>query len=375
MSPDSTPTRPVTTARLLAAAVLAQYRVAQERRVILQDHTVPNSMQDAMSLLGRLALEEGREDRYANVLDVLHACTRPLGEWNLEAFQGDFPYANTLLVDPDLLVPTEECEEIAAESGRTHDDVIEKQLHARLTEVLGPLPKAEQHRAYTLIREFIARQSLTSRQHLRGYFDDHLVPDEVTDLLLGHFFIPVPETWMQRGVPQRCAHCGTLTRPHADQGRYPAGRCPLQACREGQEYRALARPFEANAPLVASNQVLRYWVNPAVDELRIYDAAVEKGLPAALYPQSDQCDVSLGRRTGVDVKNYRDAHALVCKLNAGIGGLKHYDVKILAVPDARRDQAGYLQALRRGLKRGPAAAVRVMTVGEVRGELEVLAHA
>lgn len=199
--------------------------------------------------------------------------------------------------------------------------------------------------------------------------------DAVTDLVLGHLFIPVPETWTLRGRPYRCVHCGTLTRPHADDRRFPGGRCPLQACREGEDFRARAEPFEGTGAIVAANPVLRYWVNPAIDELRIFDAAVEAGVPAELYPHSDKCDVSLGSGTGVDVKNYRDPHALARKMSADPGGLKEYKVPVLAVPDARAAQPGYLPALKRGLQRGPGARLRVMTVREVKRSLQELARA
>ncbi|GBF05516.1 hypothetical protein DAERI_050025 [Deinococcus aerius] len=360
--------------RTLALAVSAQYRVALDHGVVLQDHTVPKSMQDAMSLLGRLALEEGREDRFASVHDVLHACTVPLREWDLDAFKGNFTYANLQLVDPDLLVPTEECGALMVEGGRSHDDVIERQLYARLQDALKNTGR-QRDRTYRVVREFLARHSLTTRAGLRGHFDGEGVDDAVTDLVLGHLFIPVPEAWTLRGQPHRCVHCGTLTRPHPDRDRFPGGRCPLQACREGEDFQAQAEPFGGTGAIVAANTVLRYWVNPAIDELRIFDAAVEAGVPAELYPHSDKCDVSLGGNTGVDVKNYRDAHALARKMSADPGGLKEYRVPVLAVPDARAAQPGYLSALKRGLKRGPGARLRVMTVREVKRDIRELAHA
>jgi hypothetical protein len=101
--------------------------------------------------------------------------------------------------------------------------------------------------------------------------------------------------------------------------------------------------------LVLRPHILAYWFGPAIDEIEIYDFALKTcHLDAALYPDSDACDISIDDfDIGIDVKSYASPTLLSRSLNRSIGGLKKYTRKIIAVSDSVvRREPGYLQLLR-----------------------------
>jgi hypothetical protein len=110
--------------------------------------------------------------------------------------------------------------------------------------------------------------------------------------------------------------------------------------------------------------VLKYWVDPAREELRLYDALRAAGIQAALYPHADRCDVAIGDDVGVDVKDYRDPAHLARKLNRGIGGLARYRRGLLAVADRRARHGDYIGRLREQLLPDTRERLEVRSVGE-----------
>ena len=368
-----------TTAVLLAQGVVKLYEtVGAEGGILRQNDEVPGEMQDAMSLLGRLYIEQGAEDEAACLHDVLDRCRFPLDdeEWGLEAFKGSsFPYKEARLVESDLRVPTPECHEIAhGGNGRGLDDVVENQLHGELRSALES-SGSETARSYTAVRQFIGRRSLVTQDELYAYCDEEGLPGRLSRLLVERFYMSVPEGWLIEGRANRCAHCGTLLRPHPNVIEYPEGRCPLSACRTVNSSKASNRlaPDEA---IVCRPQVLSYWVNPAIDELRIYDAARAKGVSSNLYPGADRCDVSLEDGIGVDVKSYESPISLAMRLNQkGIGGLVDYERRVLAVPDFIATRSSYLDTLRDALEASEARSLEVMAVSGVLSLIERLSNA
>src|SRR5262249_4421247 len=155
--------------------------------------------------------------------------------------------------------------------------------------------------------------------------------------------------------------CGTLLRP--DPSSSLKERCPLIACRDLYPEAKIGERLEASQARVAKPHILSYWVNPAVDELRIYEAAKTAGIPARLYPNSDQCDVSLKDTIGIDVKSQRNPITLGRRLRESIGGLASFKRRLLAIPDwviSRREN--YLSLLREELETDTAKSVEVMPV-------------
>jgi DNA-binding transcriptional MerR regulator len=351
---------------LLAQGVMQAFKLVQSGSFIQQDDTMPRELQAALSRLGRLYLEEGQEDGSASVHDVLARCQTPLREWGLRVFaHPGFAFADAVLVDADLRVPTPECVQIASSAGPGVENVLEERLHRQLRQALEAL-RSEANMAYTQVREFLARNSLTTLSKLLTFCNDAGFPTRLISLLTQEFYQRVPEAWLIAGQARRCAHCGTLLRPSSYRRDYLQGRCPLSACRWEHEATEIGEVLDPEEALVVRSVILSYWVNPAIDELRIFDAAIVESLPAQLYPDGDRCDVCLNADIGVDVKTYASPITLARTLNDSISGLETYSRRIIAVPNGITEHhSQYLRTLRSALETPAARSLEVMSVSGV----------
>lgn len=357
---------------LLAQGILLQYRrILPGREIIRQGDEVPPELQAAMCRLGRLYITEGSEDRAACVHDVLARARFPLGgpKWGLTAFQAEgFRFADAVLIEPDLKVPTADCASIAAiPGGFGEDNVVENRLHTRLRESAERLG-SRRHEAYSGIRELLARHSLVDERMLIDFLDERGL-SLVLSIVVEEFYGHVPDAWLIRGRVHRCAHCRTLMRPHPDRRRYADGICPIRQCASKRAPEVGERLVpEAALLLVANSQVLTYWTGPGIDELAIYDEARQLGLDAELYPESDMCDISVGGRAiGIDAKSYSSPISLGLRLNRGIGGLINYRRRFIAVGDEMvATNPDYVATLRSALvSRGDPSTLEIMDVSSV----------
>ena len=359
---------------LLAQGIVALYSAvdASSDRIVRQDETVPRPLQEGMNLLGRLQLEAGQDERAANVHDVLHNCTTPLQEWHLSTLQEqDFEYRTTVLIDADLFVPTFDCLSLARKVGEGADNVIEDDAFQALIETAQSTGR-DADRVYTKVREYVGAHSLTTLADLYAFANREGFTNTVLALMTDRFYQRVPEAWLIAGEACRCAHCHTLMRPAP--GKAMGYRCPLSACRAEFPTPLIDERYDPALTRVVRPQLLAYWVNPAIDELRIYNKARDLGLVADLYPNKDACDVSIGNRIGIDVKSYSNPITLAQRLSRSIGRLAKYEKKVLAVPDALvQDRRDYLSLLRSGLT-GEGKKLDVMKVSDVLKALEELAH-
>lgn len=364
---------------LLAQGILRQYkRVLDSREIVRQDDGLPPELHSAMCRLGRLYIVEGQCDRAACIHDVLDRARYSLNDdpWGLEIFRKpSFRFSNVTLIEPDLRVPTLDCEAIASISGIGEDNVVENRLYTRLRDAVERLGVRRQHIAYTAVRELLGRRSLLSERELLQYLvDKSLTP--LQEMVLG-FFDPVPDVWLINGLAHRCAYCGTLMRPHPDKKRFPDGRCPIRQCSTKRLPRASER-LDPTGLLIAKPQILTYWTGPAIDELAIFDDATRCGLNAELYPESDLCDVAVNDHAiGIDAKSYTSPVSLALRLNRRIGGLIHYRRRIIAVSDELvEDNPNYLSTLRSSLeKKGTPATLEILSVSSVIKLLRNIKHA
>jgi REase associating with pPIWI_RE len=366
---------------LLAQGIVRQYERVLNREIVRQEDTMPPELYKSMCKLGRLYIEQGEPDRAACLHAVLERSRYRFDDerWGLNVFQQpEFRFSDAIAIDPDLRVPTSDCIEIARSSGAGEDNIIEHRLYKQLLEATGRLGSRRQHQAYTALREMVGRQSLIAERQLGDYLlDRDLTPLQTT---IGEtLFDPVPEAWLIDGLAHRCASCGTLMRPHPNLNQFPAGRCPIRQCHSVNA----AKVGEKLDPsqdrlLIAKPQILTYWTGPAIDELAIFDVAIQLGLNAELYPESDLCDVSVnGRAIGIDAKSYLSPVSLALRLNRSIGGLIHYRRRILAVSDRLLEQnPSYLSTLRSTLdKKGDPATLEIVTVSSAIEFLQEISHA
>lgn len=262
-------------------------KIVRQRR-----ENLPHELLNALSRLGRLYIEAGQEDQAASVHQVLARSRQPLQAWGLPIFTDPhFPFRDCVLIDPDLYVPTTDCLEIAQAHGGNTADILEHESFERLQEI-AQAAGSKANRVYTLMREFIGRFSLTTYyDDILVYMQQHMLPNEALLFLANEVYMEIPEAWLIDGHAFQCGHCHTLLRPDPRQTLTPY--CPMRACRDLTSSTTMSAQLDARKARVVKPHLLSYWVNPAIDELRIYDAANAAGVPATLYPDMDRCDVSL----------------------------------------------------------------------------------
>jgi hypothetical protein len=335
------------TLALLAKGILEQYQRVRHGAIV--GHTdnprtgvrnTPLALWQARARLGRLYFEEGREDQAASFHALFGYCTKPLRDWAPRAVWSLPEAADAVLIDADYRVPSEDCEVIAQQmQGTSLEDLIERRLHNDLTQSLSKLGD-DADAAYTTIREFIGRHPLATTTELNGLYTQPGL-NNAAIAFVQRLYTPVHADVATQGQVHRCHFC------NAPIGR--DGRCMLQGCRYDHPHTKLTEPIPLEKARVAPPEVLKYWVDPAREELRLYDALRKVGIAVDLYPHIDRCDVAIRDEVGVDVKDYHDPVRLAWKLNQGIGGLLHYPRSILAVADRRAWNGDYIERLREQL--------------------------
>jgi hypothetical protein len=339
---------------LLAQGVLAQYAVAKSGRPVGVSSTIPLVLRQAQSQLARLALETGQPDTFASVQELLNRCRLPLARWAPAPIKDDARYASAVLIDEDYPVPSEECGLIAAGMDGGLANIIEQQLFNQLQQALQPLDELERDAVYTRIRRFIAEHPLATRTEWQQLRTD----PRLTSLarFLEQVYEPAHATQARQHLVHRCARCHGPMRLN--------GLCSLVSCRERPYPPKEATPVPLAEALIARPEVLRYWCDPAQEELRLYHALakVHGETQVHLYPHQDRCDVAIGPDIGFDVKDYRDPVRLARRLNTDLGGLKYYPHRVLVVATRRARNPDYIPLLREQLRVDLRHSLRVMSV-------------
>lgn len=376
LPPPSIGPDPLITLQLLASGIVTLYsRVGKGAIVGHTDSHVtgientPVTLRQAMARLGHHYFAEEHEDRASSVHQLLNMCKRPLNEWAPQALATLEEYSGVVLVDPDYLdapVPSEACETIAetAAGARHVSDLIERQLHEHLREAIQQLSEADAERAYTRIREYVARHPLTSAGELGDLHHDDDVPYAAITFLYKHVYVPV-HAWDSRDGREvyQCRYCSGLIA--AQQGNWEKAACCLAGCRE-EHPTAENRRLPLAESYIARPEILKFWVDPARDELRIYDAL--RKMPGLrerviLYPHADRCDVSVADQAGVDVKDYRDPVILAQRLNRSSLGVFLYSDAILAIAN-RRYTRTYQEQLEERLTPDRKSRLKIMSVNQ-----------
>lgn len=351
---------PILILRFLAKSIITQYQSIKSGSIVGDlDQSRHMPLQQAMAHLGRLYFIEGREDQAASVHHLLYLCMQPLAKWAPQAITSLEAYREAILIDPDYRVPSEDCEAIAEElEGIQLQDLIERQIHEQLTIALQKLG-SDADWAYTTVREFIVRHPLATRVELAGLSQNPELTNEVIELVRD-LYRPVHSIYAHNDEVRRCSFCYGLLDL--------AGYCILAGCRQDHPHpQVIDQVAHLGEVFIVRPEVLKFWVDPAREELRIYDSL--RILPhlqgnVNLYPYSDRCDISIGDYIGIDVKDYHDPVRLAYRLNRSIGGLNFYSTKILAVAQRRWSNV-YRDRLIEQLDRHPRELLEIMSVDQV----------
>lgn len=365
-------------AALLAHGILQQYRWCKHGAVVGRsgDGTpgtgLPMPLRQAQGQLARLALEEGRFDTFSSVHELLLRCQLPLRQWAPAAIADQAELADLVLIDPDYRVPSADCELLAQTQSGSHADLVEVQLFEELQAALLEYPdQGSGDQAYTLLRQFIAEHPMATKEELFDQYRNSYLNDAST-ALLSRAYEPAHAAEARQHLVPRCAHCRARISVET-------GECTLVSCRYFHPVTCIA---EQQVPLaeayLARPELLRYWADPAQEELRLYQAlcAVHGPEKVKLYPHRDRCDVALGEAWGVDVKDHQSPQRLAQLLNDNLGGLQQYPrgQRILAVATRRAKQPHYIKHLKQALNPAVLAQVEVLSVDTTIKKLKKVPH-
>jgi hypothetical protein len=304
----------------------------------------------AMAAVSRVCLVNNLPDRGAEIHDLLWWCTQPFEQWLNVPEVIDAGLAKTNFIHAEDGIPTAEAEELAS-SFSSMTAGLEEQLFLKFLELLGKQPSALAERYYTAVRKFVVSHPICTSEELQSFATD--LPVQIWLLMSQDFYEPVPEGWEINGSIPLCAHCGNAMRL----GK--AGLlCRTGSCASAENALQDGRAKAADS-LRATRGIRQYWIEPGIDELKLYDALCSMGLPAELYPKRDRVDIAVAN-TGIDLKMYTSPETLGRKFKAKLGGLGYYDRKLLVIPDwMQRNTPSYLERLRAALERDDIGCLTV----------------
>lgn len=331
MTPTSGSVRNETTIAIaaLSALVVRQARQSMYGRLITGTPHFPGCVigltrqdREAMSLVSRASLQAGLPDYGAEIHELLKRCTRPLGSWWPTAYIREAGLDSVCLINDEDATPTEEAWELASGFGGVGAS-IEELLFQRLMEQLSKQPDELANHYYTTIREFVIRHPIATHQEIYDLGTE--LAASVWECVQP-FYEPIPEAWSTKdGVPT-CKHCGNVVRKRA--GLYS---CRSNACGHTNPT-AVAKHLPLQNLMRVSRAIHQYWVEPGVDEIRLFDALRDAGMNPELYPMRDRVDIAVGCY-GLDLKSYSSPEMLGAKIRKSKGGLNYYEKKRLVIPD------------------------------------------
>lgn len=318
--------------RMTARGLLETYGYLRSSGDVLsQGAELPASLRRGMALVSAVALRDGYHLDIGSQVNAFTAMTgRPVREW------GPRPFAECVERDAVLLdlghgIPTQECYELA-ELG-SENNIAEDIFHERLRSCLSALSPRSASLMYMRIREAIVRRPVRTRADLLAFAQEH--PEASAEL--PGFFRPLPGSALDGGLLRLCGHCGSPLYPRAERRLYPLGRCEVRECRMSNPEPAAGSEHLVQVPSewrMADPAIMTYWVGPGLPEIALYDALRKTRSDVELYPMSDMADVGVGGlEVGIDVKSYSSAAVLGQKFARGIGGLRAFKRRIVAIPD------------------------------------------
>lgn len=345
----------------LAAFVMRQARISLiEGRMIAGNTRSANvpvglSSEDrkAMAMVSRACLRHGLPDHGSEVHHLLRCCTLPLAEWLDVPVVISQGLEFTRLIEGEDGIPTAEAEELATDFGNLTAG-LEEQLFMKFMEVLARFPAAMANQYYTMVREMVVRHPVVNAEILKHLSEE--LPYQVWALLQQQFYEPVPEAWEINGAVPLCSACGNgMKKGRAGLVCRTVACCALMPASPG-----LNAPF--HELIRATRGIRQYWIEPGIDEIRLFDALTAMGVPAELYPFRDRVDIAVAD-IGIDLKAYASPETLGKKFNRSIGGLTHYAKKWVVVPDWLTVSAPtYMDRLKRAADRDE---LRFLTVSGV----------
>jgi hypothetical protein len=312
-----------------------------------------------MALVSRARLSLGLTDATSEIHNLLALCKQPLGEWMPLPEVLDQGLAPVRLIDPAQLMPTLEAESLAEDVAGLAS-LVEEQLFGDFREALAKLPPSKADGVYTVVRCLVVRHPVVRLKELETLLED--VPSDVANRVRMGFYEPLAARLDGSDGVALCARCGNVAKSHA--GGLGGWLCATSAC---VQHGPTSPKFEnagAGEQFRLNRGLRQYWLEPGIDEVRLYDALAAKGLKPRLYPHRDRVDIDLGPDSGIgiDLKAYASPELLGRRLKKRPGGLAHYAHRWLVVPDwLAAGTPGYMERLCHALGGIGASPIQAMT--------------
>lgn len=291
----------------------------------------PGLMEDEMRIMAAISrrqLRAGQSDLACELFNLQASCTRPLADWFPGINQIDEGLADLVVIDSQTGLATQEAIELAAGFGGL-DAEHQQGAFETIRAELDKRPKTIADLEYTKLREFVVRHPVCDRAAIQKTLSDMAMPAALSAVVYRDIYETAPLAWSRGDSVAVCGYCGNALL--LDRGR--TRRCRTQSCH-------YARPLKMGTPVAGGDLMCvsapfhLYWIEPGVDEIRLYDALMANGHRPSLYPYRDRVDISLGE-IGIDLKDYSSPVLLGRKLRQSIGGLAQYREKWLVIPDRR----------------------------------------
>jgi hypothetical protein len=262
----------------------------------------PANLQLALNKLTLLAWHQGAPAP-ASVVGLLQLAEEQFGKWTITLPDSD--------IDPDesLLAygrPTRACEELGSLRGDVEGEIRENAL---MRAVMDKTRSADAPHSYVAFRELLIRRPAITELELDTQLskpDLALLSAEVREA-----YDPVPPEAVADGVVRTCGGCDGLRLPLDDDRTWV---CADESCP------APGTPGAEHAVCEGARWLRRelrtFVVAPGRAELRIADAVAAMGVPVALWPDFDACDLSVfdDRPWVADVKAWRNPVRLAHRL-------------------------------------------------------------
>lgn len=332
----------------LSSLVISQGRIALvERAIITGLDSTPGakgglSPQDRqiMAMVSRFCLQSGLADFGGEIHNLLAHCKKPLHDWLNVRGLIENGLGPIVLIDPEYGVPTAEAQELA-EGFSSINAHIEEKIFDSLKENLRRFPAPSADSYYTTLREFVVRNPVISAEKLAN--ERPTMPGALWLSVQQEYYESVPASHASSdGKLNLCAHCNSLMQMHPISLKL---QCKSRACHRSRPP-LVGLVIDAAGARRVQRSIHQYWVEPGIDEIFLFDALIQEGLPARLYPEQDKVDIAVGN-IGMDLKTYASPEILGAKFKKGIGGLAFFERKWLLIPDwLLKLTPNYLQRLR-----------------------------
>lgn len=307
-----------------------------------------------IALVSRARLSLGLSDSVAEVHNLLALCTKPLAEWLPLPEVLEQGLGPVRLIDPEQLMPTLEAEGLSEDVAGLAS-LVEEQLFGDFREALSKLVPSQADAVYTAVRGFVVRHPVVRLHELESFLED--MPSAVANRVRMGFYEPLPPRSDDSDSMALCERCGNLAKPHAGGVGW---LCATSACVQNGPTEPRFVPVHGEEYFRLNRGLRQYWLEPGIDEVRLFEALSVQGLTPRLYPHRDRVDIDLGQGSdvGIDLKAYASPELLGRRLKKRQGGLAHYANRWLVIPDwLTKATPGYIERLRATLGAGPIHAM------------------